>query len=367
MKILHTADWHLGKTVNNYNLLEEQKDMLNKIKKIIFDSNIEVVLVCGDIFDRSVPSYEALKVFEDFIMDMSNNNKYVIAIIGNHDGQRLTFATEIFKKSNIYLIDTPNNIMINGVCFYMLPFMHLHEFRDYYKMDFKTTEEAYTYVSNNFSIDGSRYNVLLAHDYFTYNMEEIIKSDSEMDISLGGAECVDVSPFLKFNYVALGHIHRPQRVGREYIRYSGSILKYSFSEANHQKSVTIIDTDNGFYQIPLLPKRDMVVIKGNIEDLIKPEFYHQYNYENDYFKAVILNDEEIIDAYSKLKSIYPNLMEIYKEKINGVINTKKEDILTKNNLELFKDFYHEVTNLELNEEEESIVCRYLKEGQRNDI
>lgn len=362
MKILHTGDWHLGKIVNGYSLLDEQKDIVNKIKDIIFHNQIDVVLICGDVFDRTVPSYEALKIFEDFLLEMHRNNKYVIAIVGNHDGERMTFAMELFKESHIYLVSKPDSIMIDGVCFYMLPFLNIYRYREIYGIDFKTIEEAYDYALSTFNLDGSRYNILLAHDYFTYNMESIMRSDSEMDISLGGSECVDVERFFSFNYVALGHIHRPQRIGRDFIRYSGSILKYSFSEVNHQKSVTVIDTYSGFYQIPLIPKREMIEIKGYIDDLIKPEFYKQFPYNEAFFRVVILNEEEVIDAYAKLKAIFPFLMEIYKEKVNGVLQSKKENLLHKTKFELFKDFYNEVTGCAISDDEAQIVDKYLRGG-----
>ncbi len=362
MRILHTSDWHLGKNVNNYSMLEDQKYILNQIKEICISHQVDVIIISGDIYDRAVPSYEAMRVLEDFLYEMINvHHKKIVMITGNHDNERLGFGSKLFEKSELYIASSITDIMIDGVRFYLIPYFNLYQFRDMFKMNFSNTEEAYKYIISNVNLNKETYNILVAHDYVTFN-HEVIKD--EVSESIGGAEFVDASIFEEFNYVALGHLHGNHRIMKDHIRYSGSILKYSFSEVNQKKSVTIIDTYNTFYHVDLKPRRDMVIIKGLLEELIDPSFYSQYDYENDYFKAVILDKGEVIDAFSKLKAIYPNLMEIYKESLNINLNNLKRDMLEKSKTDLFKDFYLDVTGTYLEEDELAIIKENLKEESR---
>lgn len=363
MKILHTADLHLGKMLNGYSLIDDQEYILNKIKDIVINENVDVVVFAGDIFDRAITTTDALNLFSDFLDFVYKNNKVLIAILGNHDGDRISFTNRILKNSNIYIVNEPKTIKIDNVCFSCIPYMNIHQFRDFYNEEFKTIDEAYLYTLEDFGMNKSYYNFMIAHDYFTYNMEKLIESDSEIKNLIGGLEYLDVSMFKDYDYVALGHMHNSQRVGSDNIRYSGSILKYSFSEANHNKSVVVIDTETKNYElVPLIPKKDLVDIKGDLAALANREFYTNYNYNNDYFRAILPKME--VDAYQTLKSIYPFLMEIQIEDLNSELTVEKKDIKSKNYLELFKEFYQEMTKEEMSDEEKLIIKDYLIGGAK---
>lgn len=363
MKILHTADLHLGKTLNGYSLIEDQEYILNKIKDIVLKENVDVVVFAGDIFDRAITSVEALDLFSNFLDFVYKNNKTLIAILGNHDGERISFTNRILKNSNIHIVNEPKKIKVNDVVFSCIPYMNIHQFRDFYNEEFKTIDEAYLYTIEDFNINNSDYNFMIAHDYFTHNMEKLIESDSEIKNLIGGLEYLDVSMFKDYNYVALGHLHNPQKVGLDKIRYSGSILKYSFSEANSSKSVVIVDTINDDFSIvPLIPKRDLVDIKGDLKTLTNREFYSNYNYQNDFFRAILPNME--VDAYSSLKAIYPNLMEIQIENLNDELTVERKKIKEMNYLDLFSNFYEEITKEKITDEELLIVKDYLIGGAK---
>ena len=363
MKILHTADLHLGKMLNGYSLIEDQKYIIKKIEDIIINENVDTVVVAGDIFDRAITTQEALDLFCDFLDFIYKNNKYLIAIIGNHDGSRITFTNNILKHNNIYIIDEPKKIKIEDVAFSCIPYLNIHEFKDYYNEDFKSIDEAYMYAIDDLGTSNGYYNVMVAHDYFTHNMEKLIESDSEIKNMVGGLEYLDVSMFKDYDYTALGHMHNAQKVGLDKIRYSGSILKYSFSEANHDKSVVIIDSNsNSFTLVPLIPKRDLVDIKGTLNELVSPEFYSKYNYKEDYFRAILPNTE--VDAYQALKAIYPNLMEIKIEDTNEELILERKIVKEQNYLELFNMFYEEITKEKMNNEESLIIKDYLDGGAK---
>ena len=364
MKILHTADLHLGKTLNGYSLLEDQAYILNKIKDIIKEQNVDVVIFAGDIFDRAITSQEALDLFCDFLDFIDKTDKTLISILGNHDGERITFTNRILKKNNIYIIKEPTRIDIDNVSFGCIPYLNIHQFRDYYTEDFKTIDEAYKYaLEEDIRPKDGKFNVMVAHDYFTYHMEKLLESDSEIKNLVGGLEYLDISMFDKYDYVALGHMHNPQRVGKDTIRYSGSILKYSFSEATHNKSIVLLDTDsNSFSLIPLTPKRDLVDIKGTVDELTNREFYARYNYNNDYFRAVLPKIE--VDSYKRLKDIYPYLMEIQIESKDNIELIEKKKIREKDYIELFSMFYENMLNEQISDEELLIVKDYLLEGMK---
>lgn len=367
MKILHTADWHLGKIINGYSMLDNQIDALNQISLIMVENDIDSIIIAGDIYDRSVPPAEAIKAFEDFVNDtILEKKKKIIIIPGNHDSiERLGFGNKLFKKNNLFIANEIKKeieyVDIDKMRVFLLPYTNLYKARDKYDEQFKSMNDVYEYLVNQITLDKERFNVIVVHDYVTYNMEKLIESESERDITVGGLEYIDAKIFKEFNYVALGHLHQAQKVGQVNIRYSGSPLKYSFSEVKHKKSVTILDPSGKVTMIPIKAKKDMVVIKGNLDSLVKEDFYKKYNYKNDYFKAILSDEGEVIDAYAKLKSIYPNLMEIYKEKLGDSIKIlSKEQVEGKPLHELFSTFYEHVTFTRLDESEEKFVANILK-------
>lgn len=358
MKILHTADLHLGKTLNGYSLINDQEYILKKIEDIIKAEDIDVVVIAGDIFDRAITSIEALDLFSNFVEYINKNNKHLIAILGNHDGDRIAFLNHILKQNNINIVSNVEKITINDTVFSLIPYRDIHQFRAFYNEEFKTLEEAYLYALDDLGFDNTKFNMLVAHDYFTNKGERLIESDSEIKVNIGGLEALDISMFKDYNYVALGHMHSPQKVLNDNIRYSGSILKYSFSEVNSNKSVVVINTEtNSFDLIPLIPKRDLVDIKGTVEELTNPTNYRNYNYTTDFFRAILPKNE--VDAYARLKQVYPNLMEIKVEEVKEVRTIEKEIVKEKDYLELFNIFYKEIDNNELDKEEKEIVKEFL--------
>lgn len=358
MKILHTADMHLGKILNGYSLINDQEYIIKKIEEYILNEDVKAVVIAGDIFDRAITSQEALDLFASFLDFLYKNNKHLIAILGNHDGERIAFLNRLLKNNNIHIITEPTRLRIEDVVFYAIPYFNIHQFRDYYNEDFKNLDEAYKYTIDDFNINTNEFNFLIAHDYFRFNGAKPIESDSEIKNIVGGLNDCDASIFKDFNYVALGHLHNSQHVGLDKIRYSGSILKYSFSEANYEKSVVIIDTASGYYKLPLKPLKDLVEISGTLDELTNPEFYRKYNYNNDYFRAILPTSE--IDSYTRLKAIYPYLMEISILSKEDVRIEERRKITENNYIDLFSRFYYEMTNSELSDSDKAIIVDYLK-------
>lgn len=362
MKILHIGDMHLGKVLNGYSLIEDQRYVLDQIINIQCDT----ILIAGDVYDRSVPSAEAINIFEDFINKIVEKKRNVIIISGNHDSaDRLGFLSNQLKKANIYIkteIDF-EPIKINDVNFYLFPFKTLYELKKQFELDFHDTNEAYKYMMDKVELQDG-YNVLVMHDYVTAGME-LETSDSERPINVGGSEYIDFNIFNQFDYVAMGHIHGPQRVGRDMTRYAGSIMKYSFSEVRHQKSCVLLDTNSNSYSlINLTPLRDMVILKTSIDEALSKSFYMQYNVDNDYFR-IELSDSSVVDAQNRLKAVYKNLMEI-KVSIPEVAKIEKIDIdKSYDTLELFCNFFKTINNEELSFDDQEIIKSALEEVLEN--
>ena len=290
MKILHLSDLHLGKRVNEFSMIEDQEYILTKIIHIIDEQAPEVILIAGDVYDKAVPSAEAVELFDNFLVRLSKRNLKVFVISGNHDSaERIAFGGRLMDKSGIYMSPVYNGIIepitltdeFGNVKFYMLPFVKPSNVRRFCPdQEVTTYTEAVKAAIENMKIDSSERNILITHQFVTGAM----RTESE-DISVGGTDSVDASVFEGFDYVALGHIHRAQKCGSEYVRYSGTPLKYSFSEANDVKSVTMIDMkEKGNIELsfmPLTPKRDLVEIKGSYNELTLKSFYEETSYGED--------------------------------------------------------------------------------------
>lgn len=246
MKIIHLSDFHLGKRVNEFSMLEDQEYILTKIINIIDEQKPQAVIIAGDVYDKSVPSAEAVELFDDFLVRLSKRGLKVFVISGNHDSaERIAFGGRLMDKSGIYMSPIFDGEVepisledaFGEINFYMLPFVKPSNVRKFYPDDLiETYTDAIRVVVDHMNIDTSKRNVLITHQFVT----GALRTESE-DISIGGVDHVDVSVFESFDYVALGHIHRAQKCGSEFIRYSGTPLKYSFSEANDRKTVTILD------------------------------------------------------------------------------------------------------------------------------
>lgn len=379
MKILHLADLHLGKILQEQSLIEDQEYMLKEIINIIKVEKVQVLLISGDVYDRSVPPTEAVNLLDDFLKTLIKELKIKVFIIsGNHDSKdRLGFGNKIFEDEGLYIESKYNGRLkkvrledeYGPLNIYMLPFIKPVEVKKFFEDDLENNYDlAINKIIEKEEIDKSERNIIMVHQFVTAGNVKPERTESEV-LSLGGIENVDVSNFKSFDYVAIGHVHRPQKIGRDTARYAGTILKYSFSEINHNKSIPIIDIkEKGNITInllPLKPLRDMREIKGPIEELIKEENYKEGNLE-DYIKAIITNEEPVYDAIGKIKKIYPNTLklEIQNSKTinkNEEQNINLEELKKKSELELFSDFYKLQNNLELNEEQKEIVKNIISE------
>ena len=319
MKIMHLSDLHLGKRVNEFSMIEDQTYILNEIINIIDEQKPKVIILAGDIYDKPIPPAEAVELFDDFLYKLSKRNLYVFIISGNHDSaERIAFGSRLFDKSGIYLSPVYNGkilpISVDDECgdinFYMLPFIKpVHVRRFFPDASISTYTDALNTVITDMNIDNTKRNILITHQFVTGSS----RTESE-DVSVGGSDNVDADIFKDFDYVALGHIHRSQSCGSEYIRYCGTPLKYSFSESKDTKSITVIDIkekgDIKLDFIPLTPLRDMVEIKGSYNELMLKSFYENSSLPTDYVHITLTEEDDIPDVITKLRVIYKNIMKL---------------------------------------------------------
>lgn len=385
MKILHLSDLHIGKSIHEQCMLEDQKYILNQIIEEIKERKIEIIIISGDIYDRSVPPSDAVIVLNNFLKTLIKDIKIKVCVIaGNHDSkERLNFGSEIFAEEGLYISSIYSGKIdkiqlqdeFGKLNIYMLPYIKPIEVKQYFdeEVDISTYNNAVKKVIEKEEINENERNIILSHQFVTAGNIEPEKSESEIRY-LGGTENVDVSCYDKFDYVALGHIHGPQRIGRDTARYAGTMLKYSFSEVNQRKSLTIIDfKEKGNMDInliPLKPLRDMRVIKGPIQELLKEENYINTNRE-DYIRAIITNEEPIYEPMSQIKKVYPNTLRLDIENSKTVTNSedKMSDIdfiKKKDELELFNEFYKMQHNQELDELKLEMVKKVIEEVKKED-
>ena len=382
MKILHLSDLHIGKIVLEQSMLDDQKYMLNQIVEKITKEKIELVLISGDVYDRSVPPADAVTCLNNFLKVLIKDlNLKVCIIAGNHDSkERLGFGSEIFADDGLYIAANYQGKLdkleledeFGKINIYMLPYIKPIEVKEFFEdVEVDSYHEAVKLVIGKEKINAKERNIILSHQFVTAGNEEPERSESET-LTLGGTENVDVSCYKNFDYVALGHIHGPQRIGRDTARYAGTILKYSFSEVNQKKSLVVIDfkeKDNlEINLIPLKPLRDMRVIKGPIEELVKEENYKGTNRE-DYIRAIITNEEPVYDAIGQIKRVYPNTLrlDIENSKMNSSIEkelSNLDNIKKKNEVELFNEFYNFQHNQDLNDIQLEIIKEVVKEVKK---
>ncbi len=366
MKILHLSDLHIGKRVNEFSMIEDQKYILNQVIDIIKKQKIEIVLIAGDIYDKSIPPTEAVSVFDDFIYELKKMEVKVLAISGNHDSQeRLAFCSRILDDSNIYISPAYEgdikSVEIENIKFSLVPFVKPSIVRaycsEYEKEKINSYTDALKYIIDKIEIDENMVNILIGHQFVT----GAIKSDSE-DISVGGTDNVDGNIFEKFDYIALGHIHRSQKVLFDKMRYSGTLLKYSFAESKHRKTLTIVDVESetkkiDISEIELKPLRDLREIKGKYMDITDKSYYENTN-TDDYIHITLTDEEDIIDGIVKLRTIYPNIMKLdydnTRTKMSGSISNI-EYVESKTPFELFADLYNIQNNDEMTKEQQEYV------------
>lgn len=376
MRFMHLSDLHIGKRVNDFSMIEDQKYIFKEILKLIQEQNIEGIFIAGDVYDKAVPSAEAVDLFDDFLTELSEQNLPVFIISGNHDSpERLDFGNRIMGKHQIYIAGEYNGQVTHIILedtfgpinIYMMPFLKPAYVNRKLSLETNTYDECVREALKVTLVNTQERNILLAHQFVTVGGNNPETSDSESK-SLGGIDNVDVSAFDDFDYVALGHIHRPQKMGRDTIRYCGSPLKYSFSECNHHKSVTILDFKDKenltIELVELKPQRDMIKIRCTLEELTKGKTFEQAPRDS-YVQITLTDEDEIIDAIGKVREIYPNIMLLdfdnqrTKENLNRNLLTG-DDIKEKTPEELFADFYFYQNNEPMKEIQRSVLNEVLK-------
>ena len=371
MKLIHLSDLHIGKKVNEFSMLEDQQYIFEKIIQIIDEQKIECVLIAGDIYDKSIPSKYAVQLFDDFLTKMAKRNIPIFIISGNHDSaERIAFGSKLMCQSKVYFSPAfeadIKPILLRDeygeIAVYMLPFIKPAIVKNIYEYaDIESYNDAVKIAIEHMDIDKNRRNILVAHQFVT----GAETSESE-DISVGGIDNVDACVFDDFDYVALGHIHKPQHIYRDTIRYCGTPLKYSFSEAKHKKSVTIVTLKQKQNimkdTIELIPKRDMCEIKGYYQEVTALNYYQNMNTQN-YMHIILKDEQDIADAMAKLRSIYPNIMRLdydNKRTQNNQIIQTTQNIENKTPLQLLQQFY-EIQNNDVMNKQQTMFCSKIME------
>lgn len=370
MKFIHLADLHIGKRVNEVSMLEDQKYILGEILEIVEKEKPDGVLIAGDVYDKPVPGTEAVRLLDFFLTSLAKKQIKVFLISGNHDSaERIAFGANLMKQTGIHMSQVYDGEILpvkledelGELNVYMLPFIKPLVIRNRFPEEkIETYTDAVECAIRHMNIDRTKRNVLVAHQFVT----GAVRCDSE-EVSVGGMDNVDAGVFEAFDYVALGHIHGPQNVGSERIRYAGTPLKYSFSEVNHEKSVTVVEINRDVVirTVKLHPRRDMIERKGRYNDLVKKENYEKYD-RDAYIRVILTDEEEEPDAIGKMRVIYPNIMKLEydNQRTKGcgeVYGVREEEM--KNPLQMFGDFYQMQNNQEMSIEQEKYMKMLIDE------
>ena len=373
MRFVHLSDLHLGKRVNEFSMLEDQEYILTEIINIIDNQKAEAVIIAGDVYDKSIPSAEAVELFDDFLVRLSKRDLKVFVISGNHDSaERIAFGGRLMDKSGIYMSPVydgnvkPKTLTdeFGEINVYMLPFIKPSNVRRFYPdEEIVTYTDAVKVAVDNMNIDASKRNILVTHQFVT----GATRSESE-DISVGGSDNVDAAVFEGFDYVALGHIHRSQKCSSEYIRYCGTPLKYSFSEVNDQKSVTVVDInqkgDISLQFVSLTPKRDMAEVKGTFDEVKAKGHQCGSPFCDNYMRIILTDEEDVPEAMAKLRVIYKNVMTIdydnKRTRSDSHINGAK-DVESRSPFEHFSEFYEQQNGQPLSNEQTAFLQKIMEQ------
>ena len=371
MKLIHLSDLHIGKRVNEISMIEDQEYILLQILQIIDDEKVDALLIAGDVYDKSVPSAEAVTLFDDFFFRLAKRKIPVLIISGNHDSpERLAFGNRLLELGGIHISPVydgkTQSVTLadeyGEVVFHLLPFVKPAHVKRYFSdVAIESYTDALRVAVEKMGIDPAVRNVLLTHQFVT----GAATCESE-EISVGGSDNVDASVFSDFDYVALGHIHGPQNIGSNRIRYCGTPLKYSFSEETHHKSVTVVNLGKkGELELqlrPLTPRHDLRSIRGTFEALTDKSFY-KGTATDDYLHIILTDEEDVPEAIGKLRVIYPNLMKLSydntRTRTNQVINGA-EDVQRKSPLELFDELYELQNNQPMSEEQRNFTQELIE-------
>lgn len=378
MKFLHISDLHIGKRVHEFSMIEDQKYIFKQILSIAQHHQTDAVIISGDIYDKPIPPAEAVQVFDYFLTELANLGKKVFAISGNHDSaERIAFGAQLMKDRGVFVSPvyqgTITKVSLTDeygeIFLYLLPFMKPAAVRHALKEELgehfiETYQEAVESVLNRIDVDKTSRNILLAHQFVT----GAARCESE-EIIVGGVDNIAAELFDDFDYAALGHIHNPQSVGRDTVRYCGTPLKYSFSEENQTKSVTIVELkEKGQITVltePLKPLHDMRIVRGDYLEVTKKSFYQDIN-TNDYIKVILTDEEDIPDGIQKLRMIYPNLMRLEYDNSRTRQNKSIESVKyveLKSDMELFEEFYELQNNQPMSIKQRDYVKQLMEELQ----
>lgn len=317
---MHLADLHLGKRVNGFSMMEDQEYILNRILEIMEEEQPDGLLIAGDVYDKTIPPAEAVRLMDDFLTAVAAKHVPVFLISGNHDSaERVAFGHQLMQGSGIWISPVYDGTIRHHtledrwgeVNIYLIPFLRPSVVRSFFPdVEIEDYTDALRTIIEDLQVDTSRRNVVLAHQFVTAAGALPETCDSEQ-LSVGGLDRVDGSVFSPFDYTALGHLHGPQRVGSETIRYAGSPLKYSFSELHQKKSVTVAELrekgETEIRQIPLQPRREMTELRGTFEEILE-EARKKGAPQTDYYHMILTDETDVVDALSRLREYYPNIM-----------------------------------------------------------
>lgn len=368
LRILHTADWHIGRFLNKYSLIEDQAHFLNWLISVMKNEKIDVLVVAGDIYNSAVPSAAAVELLDEFLTKVIIELKIPALIIsGNHDSpQKLSFSSKILESSGLTICGGVSGIkhvkiddIFGAVGFTLLPYVDPTMVKEYFGVDkISSFDSAIDIVAKNkiYNKKSCDVNILCTHGtYMDFGFKDLEYCDSE--ISIGGGDIVNLDKFKNFDYIALGHLHGPQKAGKRG-RYSGSPLKYSVSEANHKKQVVIIDIDRSkninIEKILVEPLRDLRILRGNFEDIMKIK-------TNDYVSIQLTDENFIIDPHGRIRTVCPNILDLSYVNIKLDNTRTYQHIIQKSPQELFASFYKDVSGKEMNELEKQLLERVMGE------
>ncbi len=373
MKFLHLADLHLGKRVNGFSMLEDQAHILRQILAILDNEQPDGVLIAGDVYDKSVPSVEAVELLDGFLTELRARGVPVLLISGNHDSpERLAFGGRVMDSCGIHISPVYDGALapvtlhdaFGPVHVWLLPFVKpAHVRRWFPDADIESYTDAMAEAVAHMDIDTAARNVLVTHQFVTGGT----RSGSE-ELSVGGTDNVDSGVFAPFDYVALGHLHGAQHIGRETIRYAGSPLKYSFSEARQHKSVTVVTLgEKGDVQVrtvALTPLRELREIRGSYDDLTARSFYEHTTYRSDYLHLILTDEQDVFDAMSRLRTIYPYLMTLdydnARTRAAGGMSVPAETE-RRTPLELFEALYQRQNHRPMSEVQRAYIAQLMEQ------
>ncbi|WP_282250626.1 exonuclease SbcCD subunit D [Vibrio campbellii] len=373
MKFIHTSDWHLGRQFHNVSLLDDQQAVLDQLIQYIENNPVDAVVVAGDIYDRSVPPTIAIELLNKVVKRICGElNTPMILISGNHDGaERLGFGSEQMKNAGLHIISNFEDMLTpvvietesaGQVAFYGMPYNDPEQVRFAYQEPVSTHDQAHKLLAEKITeqFQPEQRNVLVSHCF----VDGAIKSESERPLSIGGSDRVSHEHFLNFDYVALGHLHQPQKKGEEYIRYSGSLMKYSFGEQNQKKGFTLVELDqNGFVSaehINLAAPHEMRIVEGELEQVIEQGKTDPKN--EDYLLVRLMDKHAILNPMEKLRTVYPNVLHLEKPgMLIGVEQEMAQAKLARSEIDMFRDFFSEAQDGQLSQEQDQAISDIIKQ------